>query len=71
MNNLAESVVPAKGHGVEPPAGARKTGRRPKLSRAEQAAIVEAVESMQTYGVCSGLRRFWAHGTRMSRWRKW
>ena len=33
--------------------------------------VLVRVESMQTYGVCSGLRRFWAHGTRVSRWQRW
>jgi hypothetical protein len=27
--------------------------------------------SMQTYGVCSGYGRSWAHGARVSWWRKW
>jgi hypothetical protein len=57
MNDVAESRVPAKDHGVDPAANprpggpglrearARKTGRRPKLSPEQQAAIVDAVRS--------------------------
>jgi hypothetical protein len=53
MNDVTGSPVPAQGHVVEQdanlrpgtglPGRARTTGRRPKLSREQQTAIVDAV----------------------------
>jgi uncharacterized protein len=51
MNDAAESPVPANGRVAEPGANPRSAtrppGRRPKLSREQQAAIVDAVRSRQ------------------------
>jgi hypothetical protein len=35
------------------------------------AFAVQTIESMQNYGACSGLDRFWAHVTRVGWWRSW
>jgi hypothetical protein len=41
------------------------------LSPADRQQLRQQGESMQTCGVCSGLRRFWAHVTRASWCRRW
>src|SRR4051812_5969010 len=33
--------------------------------------VTSSRESMQNYGVCSDLDRFWAHVTRVGWWRSW
>jgi hypothetical protein len=49
--------------------------RRMKLDEhdrgGDRVATVKGDGSMQTYGVCSALDRFWAHVTRVGWWRSW